>query len=284
MDFTADMEFWLLVIGGAVIIGIIGFAIASSSSNKRRRRVRERNTTITTPGDLFNGLSGEENGKPAKNSRGGRGKGRKEPIVNSLDSHDSASEGEAPADVDLGENEGAGDATQSESGQSGQSGQGSLINDREEDLAARPEIELPGRSQTASADIRHDAQVLVVYVMARGQGEFRCSGVNRVLTRSGCMLDERGIFHLKDDDQRDVFSVVNALEPATFDPDRIEVDNTRGLVFFLETRGQGDKRRFDSMLSIARKLALELDGELLDDKREPLSSVRELTYKVDLAD
>ena len=284
MDFTADMEFWLLVIGGAVIIGIIGFAIASSNSNKRRRRVRERNTTITTPGDLFNGLSGEETGKPAKGSRGGLGKGRKEPIVDSPDSPDSpdsASEGEAPADADVGKDKGAGDTTQSESGQSGQ---GSLINDPEEEPAARPESELPGRSQAASADIEHDVQVLVVYVMARGQGEFRCSGVNRVLTRSGCMLDERGIFHLKDDDQRDIFSVVNALEPATFDPDRIEVDNTRGLVFFLETRGQGDKRRFDSMLSIARKLALELDGELLDDKREPLSSVRELTYKVDLAD
>ena len=290
MDFTADMEFWLLVIGGAVIIGILGFAVASSSSNKRRRRVRERNTTITTPGDLFNGLSGEENGKPAKSGRAGRGKGRKEPIVNSLNSlnslnnldspngPDSASEDEAPAGVDVEKGVKAADSTQSETGQ------GSLINDPEEDLAARPETELPGRPQSASADIHHQAQVLVVYVMARGQGEFRCSGVNRVLTRSGCMLDERGIFHLKDDDQRDVFSVVNALEPATFDPDRIEVDNTRGLVFFLETRGQGDKKRFDAMLSIARKLALELDGELLDDKREPLSSVRELTYKVDLAD
>ena len=272
MDFAADMEFWLLVMGGAVIIGIIGFAVASSNSNKRRRRTRERNTTIATPGDLFNGLGGDENGKPAKSSRGGREGRRKEPVVGSP-STDAAA---AIADVD--QEESSPDAAQPETGQ------GSLIDDPEQEPAIPPETAPPGKTQPALEDIHHEAQLLVVYVMARGQGEFRCSGVNRVLTRSACMLDERGVFHLKDDHQRVIFSVVNALEPATFDPDRIDVANTRGLVFFMESRGQGDKKRFDSMLSIARKLALELDGELLDDKREPLTSVRELTYKVDLAD
>ncbi len=284
MDITADMEFWLLVMGGAVIIGVLGFAVASSNSNKRRRRVRERDTTITNPGDLFTRLGDDENGKPAKNNKGGLGKRRKEPVVAGPDGPDSPHsqgspmKGAAAANADVGQDEGRPDTAESETRQ------GSLINDPAADLATRRETALSKRMQSAPEDIHQQTRVLVMYVMARGQGEFRCSGVNRVLTRSACMLDERGVFHLKDDDQQVVFSVVNALEPATFDPDRIDVANTRGLVFFLETKGPGDKRRFDVMLSIARKLALELDGELLDEKREPLTSVRELTYKVDLAD
>jgi len=127
-------------------------------------------------------------------------------------------------------------------------------------------------------------QIIVFYVMARGSGEFRVSGVNRVLTRAECVLDERGVFSLKDDEQRVVFSVVNALEPATFDATSMDVSTTRGVAFFFEAKGRGDKRRFDAMLSLARKLALEIEGELLDEKREPLSSVREASLRSDLSD
>lgn len=266
------MEFWLLVIGGALIIGIIGFAVASSNANKRHRRARERNTTITAPGDLFEALGGDEKGKPAKKSKSGGGTRRKEPVVG------GSSEDAVSPQAGLGTNAGASDADAADTAQSSQ-----VNNPSGEERATRSERAPRKKTHTAVEDAQHEAALLVVYVMARGQGEFRCSGVNRVLTRAACVLDDRGVFHLKDDDKRVVFSVVNALEPATFDPDRIDVDNTRGLVFFLETRGQGDKKRFESMLSTARKLALELDGELLDDKREPLSSVREHTYKVDLA-
>ena len=127
-------------------------------------------------------------------------------------------------------------------------------------------------------------QIIVIYVMARGSGEFRVSGVNRVLTRAECVLDERGVFSLKNDEQQVVFSVVGAHEPATFDAASMDVSTTRGVAFFFETQGQGDKRRFDAMLSNARKLALEIEGELLDDKREPLSSVREASLRSDLTD
>lgn len=271
MDLTSDMEFWLLVVGGAVIIGVIGFAIASSSA-RRHRRVRERNTTISNPSDLFDPLGSDGNGKPAKSGKGGRGRYRKEPGIG------AGTEDAVAVDTRQRKGRGAQAAAISETGQ------GSLIDDAEENLAMRAEAVPSAKTESESGQIDHQPQLLVVYVMARGQGEFRCSGVNRVLSRSGCSLDERGVFHLKDNGQRSVFSVVNALEPATFDPDQINIANTRGLVFFLETQGQGDKRRFESMLGIARKLALELDGELLDDKREPLTSVREYTYKVDLPD
>ncbi len=161
---------------------------------------------------------------------------------------------------------------------------GSLFGDddaRSEAGLQRPKTQqAPSQPQTSGSV----GQIIVLYVMARGSGEFRVSGVNRVLTRSECVLDERGVFTLKDEEREVVFSVVNALEPATFDATSIDISTTRGVAFFFETRGRGDRPRFDAMLSVARKLALEIEGDLLDEKREPLSSVREATLRSDLTD
>ncbi len=231
-----------LVIGSAALIGVIGFALATSKSNKRRRREqREHTTTTVTAADLFGPLSTDDKGEPVGNAPSADG------------------DGLAPV---------------TPRGQ-GQSGGGK----RPRGIPARP----PGDQSQGASDQR-EPQVLVIYVMARGQGELRCSGVNRVLTRAGCVLDERGVFRMKDADQNGIFAVVNAFEPGTFDQGRIDMGHTRGLVFFMEVRNWQDKQRFDTMLKCARQLARELDGELLDDKREPLSSVREAMYKANLKD
>ncbi len=163
-------------------------------------------------------------------------------------------------------------------------GSGSLFGEEAPQSGVEHQQEPPHAEPPQPASSGEVGQIIVLYVMARGSGEFRVSGVNRVLTRAECVLDERGVFSLKDEEQQVIFSVVNALEPATFDATSIDVSSTRGVAFFFETKGRGDKRRFDGMLSIARKLALEIEGELLDDKREPLSSVREATLRSDLSD
>lgn len=275
-----SMEFWLLVIGGVTIIGVIGFAVASSRGSKRRRRDLERNTTITTS-DIFASLEAGDNDQSMKDKQG-RGGRRKEPILDTEPKHKAG-----PEKPDQAEPVQESDA---ETFGSQASRQGTLINDPEANAdGGAPEsndspLKQPRDERAGQVELQREHQVLVVYVMARGQGEFRCSGVSRVLTRAGCMLDERGVFQMRDDDQNERFGIVNAFEPATFEPDRMDVDTSRGLVFFMEARGRLDRQRFDGMLSLARKLALELDGELLDDKREPLSSVREHTYKADLVD
>ncbi len=277
------MEFWLLVIGGVTIVGVIGFAVASSRGSKRRRRDLERNTTITTS-DIYGDLGAGDNHQSNKDDKQGRGGRRKEPILAGDPKHRAS----AQVNPDQAESE---QDSETETAESSESRQGTLIEEGAQanaDAGAAESNDLPLkplRDEPAGAvEIQTEHQVLVVYVMARSQGEFRCSGISRVLTRAGCMLDERGVFQMRDDDQKEVFGIVNAFEPATFELERMDIDTTRGLVFFMEVRGRLDRQRFDTMLGLARKLALELDGELLDDKREPLSSVREHSYKADLVD
>lgn len=232
-----NMETWVLAVGFAAILGVIGFAVATSRGNKRRQRARERNTTFN-PMDFIDSLGTE----------GGQGSGA------------------------------------TSQGNRRRSGQGA--GEPSEDLFSAAGLGGDQNSQTTAHGAQSDStpQILVLYVMARGSGEFRCSGVNRVLTRAECVLDERGVFSLKNEEHDVVFSVVNALEPATFDAASMDITTTRGVAFFFEARGRGDKRRFDAMLSIARKLALEIEGELLDEKREALSSVREAALRSDLSD
>ena len=240
MEFLG-FEIGVIAAGLALILGVIGFAMANSRSSKRRQRARERNTTFN-PMDFIDSLGPE----PGEGKGGGEAR---------------AQRGSGIAQNNL---RGAGGLRGDDANrQGGEAGQG-------EPAERRSDGSTP--------------QILVLYVMARGSGEFRCSGVNRVLTRSECVLDERGVFSLKDEERRVVFSVVNALEPATFDAASLDISTTRGVAFFFETRGRGDRRRFDAMLSIARKLAIEIEGELLDEKREPLSSVREATLRSDLSE
>lgn len=247
------MEIWVIIIGGAIIIGVVGYAWASSRHAAQQRRASDRGQNIDS--DAFiKGLLKEEGSRSnaaAKQEEAGDS-GRKEPTMDAGEPSDEASNPR----------------------------QGSLINNKNAQ-ADQQSTANEGASKVAAS---HEPQLVLVYVMARGGDEFRCSGVNRILTRIGCVLDERGVFNLRDEHQNISFSVVNALEPATFDRERMDRAKTRGIAFFFQTSGEGDKKCFESMMNAARQLSVELDGELLDDKREPFSSVREQRYKTDLAD
>ena len=249
-------EIGVIALGLVLILGVIGFAVANSRSNKRRQRARERNTTFN-PMDFIDSLDPDTMEGAAKRTQG----------------RTSAEGASAPGGLfgDFGDDEPLAATERRQSQQD-------LHDQQMQDEPARSSS---GASGTSTA---RTGQIVVLYVMARGSGEFRVSGVNRVLTRSECVLDERGVFSLKDEERQVVFSVVNALEPATFDASSMDISSTRGVAFFFEAKGHGDKRRLDVMLSVARKLAIEIEGELLDDKREPLSSVREATLRSDLTD
>lgn len=256
------MEFWVIVIGGAVIVGVLSYTWASSRHAAQRRRTMDRGGNIDSR-EFIGQILQEDVAKSKNRSNKKQGNsGRQEPMI-----------GEG--------------AKRPASGQAAKGAitpgprQASLIDNNVE----KTPPEQPGSQAAESApSFDHQPELILLYVMARNGAEFRCSGVNRMLTRAGCLLDDRGVFNLKDEDQRASFSIVNALEPATFDHERMDVSNTRGLAFFFETRGAGDRRRFETMMNTARRLSVELDGELLDEKREPYSSVREQRYRSDLAD
>lgn len=98
------------------------------------------------------------------------------------------------------------------------------------------------------------------------------------LRAAGMQHGRYGIFHrLPEDGQREpLFSAANLTEPGSFDLTNLAATTLPGMSFFLVLPGVGDPvARFDMMVDTARSLALELDGELHDDRGSSWSIQRE---------
>jgi len=96
------------------------------------------------------------------------------------------------------------------------------------------------------------------------------------LERTGLQYGMHGIYHWMGSAQSGstpLFSVANMLEPGTFDLDRAQDMDTPGVAMFMQLPGPFDGlTAFEQMLEVARRLADELEGQLLDGKRCDLTT------------
>jgi cell division protein ZipA len=119
-------------------------------------------------------------------------------------------------------------------------------------------------------------EVLVINVIARGEGGFKGSALLQNILESGLRFGEMDIFHRHESmagNGEILFSMANGVKPGTFDLDDIEHFSTRAVSFFLGMPGpRHPKQAFDLMIAAARKLAHELDGELKDDQRSVMTA------------
>ncbi len=87
------------------------------------------------------------------------------------------------------------------------------------------------------------------------------------------------IFHCLDefdDDTRVYFSMANMVKPGTFPFDDMADFSTPGLMLFAQLDGRPeDITILEEMIATARKLASELDGDVLDETRRPLTVRKE---------
>lgn len=98
------------------------------------------------------------------------------------------------------------------------------------------------------------------------------------LRAAGLKHGRYGIFHRlpESDAGEPLFSVANLTEPGSFDLTNLSETTLPGVSLFLVLPGSGDPvERFDLMVAAARELALELDGELHDDRGSTWSIQRE---------
>ena len=109
-------------------------------------------------------------------------------------------------------------------------------------------------------------------------GSISADRVILALRAAGLRHGRYGIFHkcvseLSDDP---LFSVANLTEPGSFDLSRLSETTIPGMSFFMMLPGVGDPvERFDQMVTTARELARELDGELRDENGSSWSIQRE---------
>ncbi|MBQ62410.1 MAG: cell division protein ZipA [Gammaproteobacteria bacterium] len=84
---------------------------------------------------------------------------------------------------------------------------------------------------------------------------------------------EMDIFHRLGEDGEVQFSLVNAVEPGTFDQSTMNEIQTPGVTLFMRAHEVQDPIRvYDDLLEAAQTIALELGGELKDETRSAITS------------
>lgn len=147
-----------------------------------------------------------------------------------------------------------------------------LDDDADEDLSAQeaePRVQEPPEY----------SEVLVINVLARPGTELAGDDLLPVLMSNGLKFGEMSIFHRHTDriggrkNGPVMFSVANALNPGTFDLNRISEFSTLGVCFFMTLPNVvNNMMAFEQMLATARKVQAALDAELKDDNRSVMTA------------
>lgn len=124
-----------------------------------------------------------------------------------------------------------------------------------------------------------DDMVVVLSVMAPPEAAFRGPEIMAAAKASGLHFGRMDIFHyfpgMEGVDDEPWFGIANALEPGSFDLERVSGLETPGLIFFLQLPGPVDGTiAFDRMVETARLVAERLDGRLCDQSRQPVEEAQ----------
>lgn len=136
---------------------------------------------------------------------------------------------------------------------------------------------------TSSEDLEADPawqdageKIVVLHVVAGKGYVFTGPALVDALERTGLRHGMHGIYHWivsAHSGSTPMFSVANMVEPGRFDLDRVESMETPGVAMFMQLPGPFDGlTAFEQMLETARRLADELDGQILDDQRCDLTT------------
>lgn len=142
--------------------------------------------------------------------------------------------------------------------------------------AAADMVDEPGGTGAPEPAAAGDLLEVIVVHLVAGKGEaFAGRELLSGLLEQGMRYGEMNIFHLHQrgsaGDQL-LFSMANAMEPGTFDIDRMEKETFRGVTFFLKLPGPSSpSEALNRMLTVARNLATNLSGELRDEQRSVLT-------------
>ncbi len=117
--------------------------------------------------------------------------------------------------------------------------------------------------------------ILVLYVMAKEKAIFSGYELLQVLLAVGLRFGEMNIFHYyrqEEENEEVLFSLASATEPGTFDIRNMSGFSCLGLTLFMKKTGDEheDKERYELMLQTASHLTEDLDGMLLDGKKNLL--------------
>jgi len=119
-------------------------------------------------------------------------------------------------------------------------------------------------------------KIICFYVKAKNNETFLGNDLLRVLLSLGCRYGDMKIFHRhehKNGIGRELFSVASMIEPGNFDLNKLPDAKIPGVVLFFSTaKVNNPLETYHLMIDAAKKLTQYLGGELLDSKRQTLTS------------
>lgn len=125
---------------------------------------------------------------------------------------------------------------------------------------------------------------IIINIFAKPGEKFVGYELLQTLLAAGLRFGEMSIFHRYIDvDGKTIklFSLARATEPGIFDINNMGAVNCNGLSLFLQVSENPklNVKAFDTMLATAELLAEELNGIILDEKRQPLTMSRIDAYR-----
>ena len=134
-----------------------------------------------------------------------------------------------------------------------------------------PKIEEDQSDEETAAPIRKPEMFVVIYVLALDE-PFLGQGLVEVMLDSGMTFGEMDIFHQLNDRGAQLFSLASAVEPGTFNLSSLDQFSTPGISLFMRVHELAAPLQvLDSMLSVANRVAQELNGEVRDETRSVMT-------------
>lgn len=116
-----------------------------------------------------------------------------------------------------------------------------------------------------------DEKLVSVNVVASSGRRFYGSDLKALFDKHGYAHGLMSLYHCSLDGNK-VFSVANMVKPGTFDESQMRTFETPGITLFMRLPIELDSDvAFDFLIREAKELAEELDGQLRDGNRNPLS-------------
>ena len=115
--------------------------------------------------------------------------------------------------------------------------------------------------------------VIAVHVICRG-APFKGEDLLRCILSYGLRFGEMNIFHrheMPTGQGKVLFSMAKAVEPGTFDIEGMTSEDVPGVSFFQALPGVNSIQAYEIMIDTAKRLAFELNGEILDLQQSPLT-------------
>jgi cell division protein ZipA len=127
-------------------------------------------------------------------------------------------------------------------------------------------------------------KILVLHIRPVRGEEFSGPELIQAFEAEGLSYGDYGAFHHLDDAGRSLFTVVSMLEPGSFPVEDMDEFRTRGLTAFMMVRSAGSVGALARMIACARRLAGQLDGEVLDEAGSTLTNQRATHMKEEIVE